>query len=182
MSPAVSFFLLMPSESTIKNSRICHQLIQKRDKICKAKNLISHSKKQTIFLNLRRELPLALTFLFLWKFFCLLVVFSSFFHNLSSNKNNLQIIFRIFAEFNPVRCALLSADSGVVRFKTTFEAAEALIYSTKQLIRTRHTDSQEDGELEDADDEDSEGNIVRKEDGDKVLIIKGKRVIINAIA
>lgn len=90
----------------------------------------------------------------------------------TTNQLTVYELERIFAEFEPVRCALLSTDSGVVRFKDSFNAAEALYHITKPVLRIRYSDTQEDGELEDEDDEDAEGNILRKEEGDKVLIIK----------
>ncbi|CAD5232083.1 unnamed protein product [Bursaphelenchus xylophilus] len=79
---------------------------------------------------------------------------------------------RIFVEYDPIRCALLDANSGVVRFKSAFQAAEALIRATKQLLRVRQVDQQEDGEVDDEEDEDEEGNVVRKENGETVLVIK----------
>ncbi|CAD5224292.1 unnamed protein product [Bursaphelenchus okinawaensis] len=78
---------------------------------------------------------------------------------------------RIFAEYDPIRCALLDANSGVVRFKGAFDAAEALIKATKQLVRIRQVDQQEDGEVDD-EEEDHEGNAVRKENGETVVVIR----------
>ncbi|KAI6189652.1 hypothetical protein M3Y97_00031800 [Aphelenchoides bicaudatus] len=64
---------------------------------------------------------------------------------------------KIFAEFKPTRCALLSEKTAILKFETEMETAEALVGVTKKLVRVRKESAQEDGELnEDYGDESAE--------------------------
>ncbi|KAI6186818.1 hypothetical protein M3Y98_00174200 [Aphelenchoides besseyi] len=76
---------------------------------------------------------------------------------------------KIFAEFKPTRCALLSPNTGLIKFGTNYETAEALIACTKLLIRTRKYTAPEEGEINDGVENDE---AVQFEKGEDVTVIR----------
>ncbi|KAI6213766.1 hypothetical protein M3Y94_00190300 [Aphelenchoides besseyi] len=76
---------------------------------------------------------------------------------------------KIFAEFQPTRCALLSPNTGLIKFGTNYETADALIGCTKLLMRTRKYTAPEEGEINDGTENDG---ALQFENGEDVTVIR----------